>query len=526
MPTSEGGYKQFPLEKLFQSANGNFDIQKVHFNDKGHNVISAGESNNGIVGKTDVAARVFSGNTITIDMFGNSYYQYKPYKMVTHARVFSLSPLEGIKMSERIGLYVLAQIKYFKNLFSYDNMCSWEKVRLLTIELPLNLHGDIDFDFMESYTRYIEDYCFRELGLYFEASGFSDCTLTLAEQKAINMINEGNAPTKSIKVGELFDIHPTKSYGQTNETLFATRGNVPVIVNSSRENGVGGWVALAATEKGNMITYSDTTTSDAVFYQPIDFIGYSHVQGLYPFEPEHWNENTCLYFLTLFRKSAGGRFDYATKFTRYIAMDMDVSLPVTDDGSIDYAFMENYINAIKKQTIARVKEYIDSEYRTDEKSVEEQTNIPVFGDYQPGRIPLYNLHAACGYFDENEIPEAEGWLDANGYGFTPDKDRYFAVHAKGDSMLPKIHDGDICIFEWYRAGSRNGEIVLMQCNGIDPDTACHYTIKKYTSRKVTTEESWKQEVITLSPLNSEYEDLHLSSDETYRTIGILKCILG
>ena len=25
----------------------------------------------------------------------------------------------------------------------------------------------------------------------------------------------------------------------------------------------------------------------------------------------------------------------------------------------------------------------------------------------------------------------------------------FVVHAKGDSMMPKIHNGDLCVFERY-----------------------------------------------------------------------------
>lgn len=52
-------------------------------------------------------------------------------------------------------------------------------------------------------------------------------------------------------------------------------------------NGIGGYVDLAQTGEGGMITFSDTTPgSKTAFYQPIDFIGYSHVQGLYPYNSE------------------------------------------------------------------------------------------------------------------------------------------------------------------------------------------------------------------------------------------------
>ena len=145
--------------------------------------------------------------------------------------------------------------------------------------------------------------------------------------------------------------------------------------------------------------------------------------------------------------------------------------------------------------------------------------------YHEGCVPLYNLKAACGAFEDNEIPEIEGWFDARGHGFTPDPERHFAVYAKGNSMIPKIYDGDICIFERYQGGSRNGEIVLTQCNNIDPDTGCKYTIKKYHSQKTNFEDSWQHESITLSPLNPDYEEIHLVPDETYITIGVFKCTI-
>lgn len=404
-------------------------------------------------------------------------------------------------------------------------------------ELEVPYYGErLALDFIEARVRELEEERVRELEAYLKAANFSDCSLTLAEQNALNALQEGTIPTKSIKIGKLFDIYPTKSYGQTNATLFATKGDVPVIVNSSTDNGVGGWVALAPTEKGNMITFSDTTTSDAIFYQPFDFVGYSHVQGLHPYDPISWTENSYLYFLSLFKKSANGRFDYATKFTRYLAMDMEVEMPISSNGDIDYSFMENYISAVKKQIIARLKEFIEREHSAYMQVVEgseeqiEQTITPIhiYDTYQPGRIPLYTLRAACGYFDDGEVPEAEGWIDATENGFTPDSKRHFAIHAKGDSMLPKIKDGDICIFEWYdicNAGSRNGEIVLTQSREYDPEYGGKYTIKRYHSEKVVSEEGWQHTKVELCPLNPDFDTIELTEDDDIRTIGIFKCVL-
>lgn len=142
-----------------------------------------------------------------------------------------------------------------------------------------------------------------------------------------------------------------------------------------------------------------------------------------------------------------------------------------------------------------------------------------------GFIPLYSLKAACGYFEDGEMPEVEGWIDVSGHGFKPDPENHFVVHAKGDSMLPKIHDGDLCVFEWYKAGSRNGEIVLTQCQDNDPEYDGKYTIKKYHSEIVIAENGWAHTKIELIPINSEYSPIVLDPQENYKTIGVFKCLV-
>ena len=149
----------------------------------------------------------------------------------------------------------------------------------------------------------------------------------------------------------------------------------------------------------------------------------------------------------------------------------------------------------------------------------------IYPKYRTGFVPLYTLRAACGSFEGDEAPEAEGWVDASGNGFTPDPKRHFAVHAKGNSMLPKIHDEDICVFEWYKAGSRNGEIVLTQTNATDAEYGAEYTIKQYRSEKTQAEDGWEHTKVELIPLNKEYNVIELDGETQYRTIGTLKCVL-
>ncbi|MBO7080852.1 MAG: restriction endonuclease subunit S [Neisseriaceae bacterium] len=156
---------------------------------------------------------------------------------------------------------------------------------------------------------------------------------------------------EEFRIGDLFDIRPTKNYGLTNNKLFATKGNIPVVVNSSMNNGVGGYVDLEPTEQGNIITFSDTTTADSIFYQPKPFVGYSHVQGMFPFL-DNWNKGSLQYFVAMFRIITKGKFNYGTKFNRKLVREMKIQLP-TQNGEIAFDYMEAYIKELEAD---RVKE--------------------------------------------------------------------------------------------------------------------------------------------------------------------------
>ncbi|WP_233707578.1 restriction endonuclease subunit S [Helicobacter cetorum] len=164
----------------------------------------------------------------------------------------------------------------------------------------------------------------------------------------------------------MFEIRPTKAYKFTNSHLFDNDGKNPVVTNSSLNNGISGYSSLEPTEKGNQITYSDTTTSDGIFYQKRPFVGYSHVQGLYPLKyHEFWNEKTLLFVVIAFRKSAFGRFDYGNKFNRKIASEMKISLPLKPSTlntsaptleDIDFNFMENFIAELEQCRLAELEQ--------------------------------------------------------------------------------------------------------------------------------------------------------------------------
>lgn len=154
---------EYKIKELFDSVTGDFDIQKRHINNSGEFVVTAGLTDNGVLGKSDVEARVIDANTITIDMFGNSFYRQFKYKLVTHARVFALIP--KFKMSEKQGLFIVNSFKTLPTMFGYENMCSWTKIKDRLIKLPIK-DNQIDFDFMDTFIAELEAERIAELEAY------------------------------------------------------------------------------------------------------------------------------------------------------------------------------------------------------------------------------------------------------------------------------------------------------------------------------------------------------------------------
>ena len=136
-------------------------------------------------------------------------------------------------------------------------------------------------------------------------------------------------------------------------------------------------------------------------------------------------------------------------------------------------------------------------------------------------LPYYSLRAACGYFGDGEEVEELGWIRVEGMGKL--NRNMFVVKASGDSMEPKIHDGDYCVFRANPAGSREGKIVLVQNHSsYDPDYGGSYTIKRYSSEKhYNTDGTWQHSEILLKPLNPKYHPIILdeTESESFRVIG-------
>ena len=380
-------WKKFKISELFMAQTGNVDIQKVHINGKGVSVVSSGVEGNGIIGKTDMNAKVFPAGTLTVDMFGNTFYRDFEYKMVTHARVFSLSLKDDtVAMLPEVGLFLEASLKFLTQMYSFNNMCTFDKISDLEISLPVTTQDVPDWDYMQERIAELEQERIAELEQYLVATGLNDYTLTDDDLKTLSLSGSrhdkaGDCPAdagvrkemREFRMGDLFEFKAIKQ-AQSQSLIPTDASGVQYVVQSTRNNMVARTVDKQwlvdhneAPVPGNALVLG--VTLPAVSYQPYEF-GASQVIVA---RSTCLNEENGVYLASILDKQMS-RFSYTKKPGMAIYKAMEILLPVQTDttgcpvideakayhpeGYVpDWDYMAAYIRAIEKLVIKDVVDY-------------------------------------------------------------------------------------------------------------------------------------------------------------------------
>lgn len=283
------------------------------------------------------------------------YYQEKDF--ITTDWVLVLIAKNNFIKNRLIGLTFTSILTNSMSSFGYTNTVSAEKLNNLEISLPTR-NWEIDFDFMERFIQDLENEKINELNNYLQITWLKDYTLTSEEEKVLRDFESGEFEWGEFRIGKLFEINPTKYYRLSNEEIISINGKIPLISNSSTDNGVMGFSNLEPLNKWNTITCSDTTLgAETMYYQEKAFIGYSHIQHLVP-KDEFFNKFISNFIITSSKVSTAKKYDYWNKFNRESMNSTIIQLPIKDKEP-NYEIMETLISAIQKLVIKDVVVYTD-----------------------------------------------------------------------------------------------------------------------------------------------------------------------
>ena len=341
-------------------------MQQKDIDGKGELFINSGVGNCGVKGRTSRAAHIFPANTITVDFFGNAYYRSFPYKMATHNHVFSLSG--SILKNVFVGLYVVGTMSYLTKVFSYNDMGTWTKIKNQRIKLPVDSLGEIDFAYMESYIRDLENARIRDLEKWLVASGLNDYELKAAEQKALRDWQKGKIRTDCRKITDIFSVANTHCV--LGELVAGRRGGTPYVTASACNNSVSSYIDYKDEfkDRGNAIVIGGKTF--VVTYQSEDFFSNDSHNLILRLKNEKYRiREVYLYLIGAINAGLASQYSWGDSVSYKKIQKDQIVIPVTSTGEIDFDFMFLFVRATIKQAIRGVVEWKDREIVATKKAV-------------------------------------------------------------------------------------------------------------------------------------------------------------
>ena len=156
-------------------------------------------------------------------------------------------------------------------------------------------------------------------------------------------------------IEEIFDIFPGKRL--TKAEMIA--GDTPFIGASDSNNGVTAFVgSMNDSADENFLSVSYNGSVCECFYQPYRCLCSDDVKR---FHLKNHAGNKYIYlFLANAIKQQKTKYNYGYKFNEARMRRQKIILPVTDDGSPDFEFMEAYMQKIEAEQLQRYRDFVQA----------------------------------------------------------------------------------------------------------------------------------------------------------------------
>lgn len=235
--------------------------------------------------------------------------------------------------------------------------------------LPIGADGDIDYNFMESRIRELEESRIRELEAYLSEAGFDNCELSQSETDILSLFKSGKIEWKHFKMGTLYDKLElkNKTFDKRRDTSItpSEKFTIPLVNAKHGDNGImfyGKSDIFDSSEMTIDIVQNGAIATGNVYAQP-QRTGVLWDAYLIKARTHNDTENSLLFMACTIQKSIKSIFSYDKKATWNRVKHESIPLPVDLSGEIDYSLIETFVSAIKKKAIQSLKEFIAQEHQ-------------------------------------------------------------------------------------------------------------------------------------------------------------------
>ncbi|WP_228064003.1 restriction endonuclease subunit S [Streptococcus acidominimus] len=330
----------------------------------------------GLVKSSDFNFPPNPSNTITISQVGTIVAQYRDSQYYTSQNIVRLS---NRKLTRRTGLFIVALLNNWLSKSGFNGYTTPKQsvIKQGIIKLPLISHtdknnysqSDIDWQFMEEFIKELEAERIQELEAYLIATNLNDYHLTDEEHtlldykpkfKSFKLASTYIMRGKLIEVDKkgVFDIVPTKKKINANSITFD--GQFPYVARGESKNGIRGYINFDEQYLNPKDTISFGQDTATMYYQPNAYFTGDKIQ-VFKLNEAYGTltENIALYIISSMKKSFANFVWGQQSFALDVISEIPVELPVDIHGNIDFEYMSQYIQAIKKVSIEDVVRYKD-----------------------------------------------------------------------------------------------------------------------------------------------------------------------
>lgn len=346
MEKSDGvKYAPFKLTDLFTLELSAGDNQAQKLLDGDIPLVSTLNVNNGIckyISEGDGVSDIYPAEILTVDMFGQAYYQNKDFYAVSHGHVNMLRP--KFMMTEMIGLYIAAVIESgFHQKYGFMQMCTQKVLKTETITLPVDTNGVPNWQYMDGYMREIEAAACKALSLCDAAKNAQPekhATIGWKQFQIKELFQKCELDCRKTDFNKATDISTEQTDEFSLPLVNAMHFNNGIMYYGREED----WdseemtldiVADGAASTGDVYAQPQKT---GILYNAYLVKPYAKISA--------W---TLQYLATVVQKCVKDRFGYDNKCTWNKVKEEYISLPVDGSGSPDWQYMENYMRNMEQR---------------------------------------------------------------------------------------------------------------------------------------------------------------------------------
>lgn len=373
---------EFIYSDLFTLTPQTSKVSKADFSTKGKTPAYSSETTNngrlGFVNKEPIFKITDINNVYLV--FGDHTRSFnivhEDFCVMDNVKVL----VPNFRMSDEVLLFIITVWK--KAIPNLGYARHWSVAKKSKILLPVRASSipnynytvnDIDWQYMEERITELEQECITELDAYLKVTGLNDYELTEDDKETLSLSakftsnktdglgidsKNGKVIFKEFRVIDVFDVRNTKNFMQSQIKLGS--GHVPYLTASETNNSVASYISCdkAWLERGNCIFIGGKTLT--ITYQEQDFVSNdSHNLALYLKNHSVKTRFIHEYLIASLKKSLSPKYCWGDSISFKKIQSDTMKLPVDRFGEINFDYMERYIKAIEKLTIAEVVKYKD-----------------------------------------------------------------------------------------------------------------------------------------------------------------------